>query len=233
MLDINQCLNEKNEIFYNENIKPYTNITLENNIKDNNIWEVSFTSNSTDIIIKAGNDFPNVESFSHEMLHIYLFLNGFNCCYIDYLPFYRQLCSNICMINETICGIANAISHYKMLPIYIDILKMDKIKFCSDWDPKITDADLLNLRSSMYDKKIDSCNFTKFIRFYFNSRYNFSDELNNKFSVYQKELKSKDAVLYGILENCCNGWDNSNDYKNSKFFIQLYSNLTKYLSDHV
>jgi hypothetical protein len=227
---IEQCLDDRNREFYINNIASKFNVTLISSKTNSNIWLASYKDNDKNVSIIAGNDFPNIESFTHEMLHLYLFDKGFNTFYIESIEFFGKLKQNLikplCLVN----GISNAISHYKMLPIFTEMLHMKKEKFFPSQIQYVNDNHLTNLEEKFkYDLANRTYYFTNFIRHFFDIRYHFSDSLEKVYSDYSNRLKSIDPILFNILNNNCENWENSESFDNTDFFNSMYIQLESYL----
>ena len=168
-LDINLCLNEISEAFFNKHLKGSLDIEFISSRTDNNIWCSKYRDNDDHVFIYAGNNYPNIECFAHEMLHLYLFLHGFGTWGPSSYGFYQKLNRNLVESQQIIDGISNAIAHKKMLPIYLDELKMDKTKFFSSWDRLVDDKRIASLYDMFHNNSsVKKYHFTEFIRIYYN-----------------------------------------------------------------
>jgi len=229
-LDIQACIEDINEDFYKENIENSFNIKLLSSNENNKKWRVDYQDNDPDVTIYAGEDFPNIGSFTHEILHLYLFDNDFELFPSSTLQFYSKLYRKIVETKETVDGILNAIAHYKMLPLFTDRLGFRKIDFFPNGERVVTDADIERLKEKYkIDSTYDNYPFTNFIRTFFDTRYHFSSDLESEYGQYIEELKSIDGGLYNILDNNCLTWEKSKSYNNTDFFNSLYKQLNDYL----
>jgi len=230
-LEIKDCLNHQNEAFFNDHIKYAFEIDLISSNEASNFWCLKCRDNDPKVLIIAGNDYPNIESFTHEILHLFLIKNGFFPSWgTNLICFYPKLKSKIAEIPLTTESISNAIAHKKMLSIFEDSLKMDKQKFFSKWVRFEDDTSIAVLKQTYRTAiGINQYSFTNFIRTFFNTRYHFSDNLVHIYHNYQNELSQLDYKLYKILNDVCDDWDGSSIYDNSAFFNKLYKNLEDYL----
>lgn len=229
-MNIEQCLDNRNKDFYIENIASNLNVTLISSETNSNVWQAIYRDNDKNAFIVAGNDFPNIESFTHEMLHLYLFVNGFNTFGLTSILFYEKLNRNLIESKKTINGISNAISHYKMLPIFIEELKMEKDLFFPSQIQYVNNNLLTNLEENFKNDLANRPNhFTNFIRHFFDIRYHFSHNLEKEYSNYKERLKVIDNELFNILNRSCETWEKSEGFDNTDFFNTMYSQLEDYL----
>jgi hypothetical protein len=229
-LEIGKCLDDRNRKFYYKEISSYFDVNLVNRNENNDVWGANYNNESKYVTIYAGNNYPNIGFFTHEMLHLYLFKHGFkSVSEDDYLEFI-ELRHMILNPQQTIVTIANDIAHYKMLPIFTDKLGFNKDDFFSTTNMLIKAKDIDNLifgfNSNPNNRKL---HFTNFIHIYFDTRYHFSDELEEKYSSFQVKLQETDCKLFSILKAHCDVWEKDiSDYSNSKFFRSLFSDLEEY-----
>lgn len=101
-MDIKPCLGVNNiEEFYKKHIEPEFKVELCSTGIENNIWSNKYRDGEEDAQILAGNDYPNPLSFSHEMLHLYLYANEFSTLsnwFISFPDAYNRL--NSCLITS-------------------------------------------------------------------------------------------------------------------------------------
>jgi hypothetical protein len=227
-MEVEECINEKNADFYYNKVANELTVKLVAANSGNNIWHVRYKDGDPNVYIFCGDNFPDVECFTHEILHLYLFKNGFSTFFLDHIQYYNKLSITLLNPKETLDGIANAISHYKMLPLFTNELNMQKEIFFPNHIRYINDQDITRLKNiNAYPSQEI---FTNFIRHYFNARYYFSDILNAEYNNYFNELSVINNELYSILDGVCNEWEkNINEYDNVNFFTSLYNQLEEYL----
>jgi len=229
-LNIECCLDSRNRRFYDEHICGKLKVSLILSEHDSNIWRAQYSDGHTDVSIIAGNDFPNVESFSHEMLHLYLFANGFNAFGLTLYAFFERLKVNLHDPTDVINGILNAIAHCKMLPIFIDELKMKEELFFSSSKKFVDNERIVSLIVRQRNLPNNPpLYFTEFIRCFFDLRYHFQDKLDNSYNLYTKKLKVLDPALFHILDDNCKKWEYSSGFDNTDFFHNVYEQLNDYL----
>lgn len=230
-MEIEKCLDERNRDFYKENVASKLRVRLLPSDVDSNTWTAKYRDGDTEVFIIAGNDYPNIESFTHEMLHLYLFANSFSTFGITAFAFFDKLKRNLVLPQVTLDGIFNAIAHYKMLPIFTKDLKMDKAKFLANAGKLVMESDIKLLESSFHsDIEGLPYHFTNFIRFFFDIRYHFSKELEQRYREYQERIRAIDDRLYKILDTNCSMWESDiKSYDNTVFFNSLYADLDDYL----
>ncbi len=174
-----------------------------------------------------------VDSFSHELLHVYL----------DYHEFYLGGNFKNTMWQSNIFQrlfdiklaehITNCISHRLMLPIYLG-MGFDRSKFLHDYNDYKMEPGFLNKLSKAYKVKgsqsISAANI--FIGKFFalkcdpNPEFDYSPEL--------QKLRGIDPLLYGFLDDYYHQWDGY-DFKNDEFSEYrdknslFYNNIKKWL----
>lgn len=228
-MKVEDCLDNRNTLFYRSQVETKLNVSIIPNPLEDNIWRARYRNGDQNVFIVAGSNYPNIESFTHEMLHLYLFANGFKVYLAKDISDFEILRVRLLSPSETLDGIANLISHYKMLPIYINELKMEKAKFFADAYQYVTDDNLGDLEKNY--SKTDSVRFTNFVRHFFDTRYHFSEIYKEPYSNYTRQLELIDKTLYIILDNHCSEWEKKiTSYDNTHFFNSLFNALENYLA---
>jgi hypothetical protein len=230
-LEIEKCLNESNRDFYYCNVDSKLNVNLISSNVDDHIWWNKCRDSDIDVTIIAGNDYPNPFSFSHEMLHLYLFANGFSSFGLKLIDSYPKLSTNLINHEDSINDILNVMAHPKMIPIFTNRLRMPELKFFAKRIRLVHDVDIDKLKHGFNPSGNDfSINFTNYLRFFFYSRYNCLQEFDVDYLKYNSELKEIDNQLFDILDKTCSIWDKyPEDYNNIAFFYYMFSELEKYL----
>jgi hypothetical protein len=146
-----------------------------------------------------------VDSFTHELLHIYLRMKDI---YIT-SALIRLIASNERVkkisSSELIEHIGNCLCHIKMLPVYIG-LGFDKQHFLEDfYTHKCSDAELASIKNNfktlwMYNSKAIDLFIGKFIAM------KADPNSSNDYSSYLNELMKIDKELYVVLDNLYNDW---------------------------
>jgi hypothetical protein len=228
--EIKKCLKKSNRKFYNDNVASELKVTLISSGLDNNKWWNEFIDGNENVKIFAGKDYPNEFSFSHEMLHLYLFANGF-ASHAANIDCYQRLRFHIVDAKILSDEIANCTAHYKMLPIFTKKLKYKKVKFFANWERLVHDDDISKLTAEYKCTCPNQCiHFTNFIKFFFYTRYHFNDDLSQEYIDYQDKLKKIDEILYKILLDSCTLWEKDmTNYNNLEFINTLYPKLNEYL----
>lgn len=229
-LEINKCLNEFNREFYSNNVASELNVKLFSSETNDNIWSNNFIDGNENVTICAGNDYPNVYSFSHEMLHLYLFANQFSS-HGSHINCYESLRCHIVNPIKLANEITNCTAHYKMLPIFTKELNHGKHFFFANWKRLVNDPDIAILKAEYeYTCSSQCVHFTNFIKYFFYTRYHFNNALAKEYNNYQDKLKEIDKALFEILANSCTLWEKEiTNYNNIKFTNSLYPELNKYL----
>lgn len=233
-LDFEPCLDDRNRVLFKVEIAPTYNIKFVKQHGNINLWGVIYRNGSNEVTIFAGNDYPNVECFTHEILHLFLFKNGFKPLSEENLIGYDNFGQSLVTPTQILKNIENQTAHYKMLPIYIDQLQYDKDLFFSKDNQPILQCNLDALENDFKIKlgkmKIP---FTNFLTIYFDTRYHFSVEYEDQYSMFQSKLKEIDSELFSILTYHCEEWEkNITDYSNDCFVTSLFKALEGYCLKH-
>lgn len=226
-LRIEDCLTSQNKHFYEDKVQGRLIIRLLSSGDDDLFWGVQYRQHLNEAIIYVGKDFPNVESFTHEILHLYLMINGFDLKIINTIENYSHLNSTLVDTKkqDLFVEIGNHISHYKMLPLFTDGLGFEKSKFMAKWERSITDDNFLSFKNGYGDPEKYKLNFINFIIIFFDTRYHFQDELIEDYKRYSFELEGLDPFLYKGLNEACMKWDKSESFDNKAFYTALYHHL--------
>lgn len=153
---------------------------------------------------------PCVESFAHELLHLYIrstktYLGAAITLFVKASPVLSAIFS-----EQLLQHISNTIDHVKMFPIYLK-MGYDKKLFISDFDnPKLTGADILSIQNNFRKKglfhkvvyKASAIDF--FIGKFFAACACPNDAID--YSSYLNDLKSLDCQLYSILDRFWQEW---------------------------
>lgn len=230
-MEPDDCLDKRNHDFYYMEIANNLNVNLILGNTGNKVWTVQYRDGDENVSVFAGIDYPNIESFSHEILHLYLFINGFKTFYIEYVIMFSNLFKTLIKPFETLNEISNTISHFKMYPLFTEKLKMDGSKFLSNINNYMSDDHLKDLLKNKKGNSQDlQYYFTNFIRHYFDVRYDFPFILSEKNKYFLTQLKNIDEKLFTILEECCIAWEaDICNYDNEEFFCTLIFKLDQYL----
>lgn len=229
--DVYSCLDERNSDFYHNEVRAHLKVFFAEG-GDNTIWTCKYSDAADFAWICYGNNYPHIESFTHEILHLYLYINGYSTFYYGYAQCFPNLVNYIGELEATLDGISNIISHKKMLPIFVERLRMNKDHFFSkDGIQFLPESSIEKIKNNFHTVPEEfSENFTNFIRHYFNTRYCFFDSLIDKYEQYQNDLRQTDPNLFGIMEACSRAWDSDlNNFENTNFFTDLILGLDKYL----
>lgn len=141
-----------------------------------------------------------IDSFTHEMLHVYLRLREFYFGGALQMNLgYDSIFSQIFSAN-LIEHIGNCLDHVKMLSLYID-LGFERRKFISDYDLfKCTDLEILNLQRFY---KVNNAVNSKLAGTYIGKLVSIFADPNDSFdySTHLSELQKIDPHLYKIVED--------------------------------
>lgn len=165
--------------------------------------EYSCYSEGTNITFFVNSDNLCKDSFTHEMLHVYLRIKGFyfGGSITNLFAGHRLLSTTIS--EELIEHIGNCLDHIKMLPIYLD-MGFEREKFLLDYDLYKCTQEEINLFKKFYrtGNKINIQAVDSYIGRLVsiladpNEKFNYSKDLEN--------LKKIDPLLFQIVERLIN-----------------------------
>ncbi len=134
---LTNLLNDRNEFLWHE-IKKNYNIKFEKS--SNKEYAVFQQSKNVTFYVDESNLCP--DSFTHEMLHLYLSLNGIHINGALRLRLLGDDFFSFILSPNLIEHIGNCLEHVKMLPIYLE-MGFDRTKFILDYDVYKCDNDEL------------------------------------------------------------------------------------------
>jgi hypothetical protein len=175
------------------------------------------------------------DSFTHELLHIYIRQKG---VFIGTNLKLKLLQSNILakiFVPGLVEHVGNCLDHIKMFPVYVS-LGFQNEKFLFDYHtPKCTDQEISDIKSQY---KFGSKFYSKAVEVYIGKYIGIKGEVNEEFD-YKKHLtalKKIDEELFYSLENLTTSWMDLNiesdnpayDYKSivSTFYQDLKEWMT-------
>lgn len=230
---MNELIDSRNEKLWNEINENYI-VTFE----DSTNGEYACDIQSENVIFIIDKNNLCKDSFTHEMLHVYMSMKDlyFSSALKLTIPQSRLLSENLTF--DLIEHIGNCLDHIKILPIYLE-LGFDRTKFLLDYDLYKCSAEEISQFNKYYKvgKKIN----TKAIDSYIgrlvaifsdpNESFDYSSDLN--------KLQKIDPLLYKIVERLINHTkelkvvDRKNHEDNHRTVISnFYKNLTKWIAQN-
>ncbi|WP_271785446.1 hypothetical protein [Aquimarina algiphila] len=219
-------IDNRNESLWNDLNKTHSiNINLGNHPN----YACDSSNNDSTIIVPEKN--IDIDSFTHELLHILIRQKGlFFGSSLENLVLGNEILSQV-FSDELIEHFANCIDHIKMLPIYLD-LGFDKKKFIIDYDVnKCTKSEIKQIKENY---KVRGNYLGEAVDFYIAKYISIKADPKQHIN-YPKsltELKNIDSKLFGILDKCINDWKKmpiesenimDDDYRSISF--ELYQSL--------
>lgn len=195
-----ELIDSRNENLWNS-INEKFNVTFEDSING----EYACYSQNNDIIFYINQSNLSKDSFTHEMLHVYMRMND---CYIgaglENTIKGSRILSSILSAN-LIEHMGNCLDHIKMLPIYIE-LGFEKEKFIMDYfEYKCTQEEIQMFKKFYQTNKKINLNA---VDPYIGRLISILADPNDKFDYKNdlSELKKIDTLLFQIIENFINHW---------------------------
>lgn len=223
MLNPEKYLDHRNQDLWNELCENFS-IRLEYSKEDN--YACFCQGKQASLFVDR--DSVCRDSFTHELLHIYLkskdiYLGNS----IRLLVSYDEVLSKI-LSDNLLEHIGNCLDHIKMLPIYLDKgFRVDK--FLSDYtEPKCTENEITLIRQYINAPNSWKQAADLYIGKYFAIKS--CPNLSFDYSHYLKQLNGIDSELYEILDKFWNGWINFDIYNQDAIFNN-YRDLSTFLTD--
>lgn len=166
----------------------------------------------TAIIFVPADSKPCIESFVHELLHLYIHSTQNHLGAAITLSVKASPVLSAIFSEQLLQYISNTLEHVKMFPLYLE-MGYDKKLFISDFDkPKLTSADIFYIQNNFRKKGLfhkvvyKTSAIDSFIEKFFAACACPNDAIN--YSLYLNELKSLDHQLYFILDRFWQEWLN-------------------------
>ncbi|GAB3202204.1 hypothetical protein ABID22_003819 [Pontibacter aydingkolensis] len=196
-----ELVDERNQKLWNE-IDQKLNVKLSPSLND----EYSCYSQGQDIIFYIDENNFCKDSFTHEMLHVYLRLHGlFIGAGLKNTIIQSRILSNV-FSSGLIEHLGNCFDHIKMLPMYID-MGFNREKFILDYNTHKCTTSEIQLLKREYKKgnRINS----KAADFYIGKYFAIKADPNDSFDYTSQllDLKKIDPLLYGALEATVKHWE--------------------------
>ena len=226
------------ELIDSRNEKLWNTLTDKYNIsfKDSNNDEYSCYSENDDITFYIVRDNLCKDSFTHEMLHVYLRMND---CFIGAglkNTIWQSKILTSMLSFDLLEHMGNCLDHIKMLPIYLS-MGFEREKFIIDYNiHKCSPEELTSLkRNYRQEKKVNPKAVDLYIGKYFamladpNDSFDYSNQLES--------LAKIDPLLYHINKRMIDFWHEikiedrqimDDDYHSVLF--EYYDNLKKWIS---
>jgi len=211
--------------------------TIDIELSDNDEYSC-FNINKNSTIYVVPHDL-SPESFTHELLHLYLRLKE---TYIGaaFTMMVKDSKTLTKIFSDPLLDhVGNCLDHIKMFQIY-DGLGFEPTKFIMDFDKiKCTSSDLKLLKQNYRKRGHYSCEAVDFyIGKYIAIQADFNDAIDYDYCL--SEMKRLDPSLFGLLERFIIAWEDfdieSDDIIASSYHLilnDLYEDLKKWLSKKV
>ena len=230
-IDYNDLTNKKTKPLYTELASKYSFEILrviQPEIDSNN-WFCNI--NCDEVQIKTYDKNNTVEYFTHELLHIYLDMNGFVESKIVFknLVYGKGNIQYILGTNE-IGHINNTLAHTKMLPLFLDY-GFEISSFTSDFNKKLETEQIINhVRSELPKREIPNSGIKTFICQYFSMRFLINKNFEKEYIACLNRLGKLDRNLFQICEKIANKWEKTIDwYINYKLIDELVNDIENWL----
>jgi hypothetical protein len=226
-----ELIDFRNEKLWTE-LKEHFNITFE----ESQNGEYSCYTQNDDVTFYYVKSNLCIDSFTHEMLHVYLRMND---CFIggglkNTINQSKILTSILSF--ELIEHMGNCLDHIKMLPIYLN-MGFDREKFILDYhDHKCSNEELKFLKKNYkISKKVNPVA----VDLYFGKFFAIKADPNNSFdySSQLSVLKKIDPLLFQISERMIDFWNEIKienrqiiDDNYHSVLFEYYENLKKWIS---
>ena len=206
VVDVSPYLDEKSGRLW-DSLKQLFDIKVCYN--NDNTYTV-YTQNNTAIIYVPSYGNPCVDSFAHELLHIYFrstktYIGSAIILSVREIPILSLIIS-----EQLLTHISNVLEHVKMYPIYLD-MGYDKKMFISDYEkPKLTSDEVQVIKRDFCQKRIFRRNLynASAVDFYIGKFFaaNACPNPALNYSIYLNDLHNIDSELYSVLDCFWQKW---------------------------
>lgn len=199
--NIHLLLDKRNQSLWNE-IKKNYNIKFQKS--ENNEYAAYQQYKKVIFFIDENNLCP--DSFTHEMLHVYLSLNKIHIGGALKLNLLADDFFSTVLTNNLIEHVSNCLEHVKMLPIYLE-MGFDRTKFILDYHIFKSDEEELK-NFELYYTSNNIINKTA-IDPYIGRLVSILADPNPSFdyTLQLKKLQKVDAKLFKVITNLFNNWN--------------------------
>ena len=222
-MHITNYINEKNKSIWNE-LKGLYQIDLIYNPKEYS-WKVN--KEAEKFIITTPTNKIEIESFTHELLHIYIEHKGMSSPEDILHSMYGKESFKILTTNGLFAKIHNFCSHKKMFPYYIELGFSEK-KFLSH-KANMNFFDFSILKSSFLKKEKIKLSIVDFIGFSISFFNNEGKSQAKKNARCLGKLKKIRPDLFEIIERFNLNWEDSTDFNLSREFMKFDYELNEWL----
>lgn len=191
-------------------------------------WRVNSETNPIEIYTSSKT--PEIPSFTHELLHIYIESKGMSTDRNLLHSIYGKKSSQILTRNALFAQIHNCCSHTKMFPYFIEMGFAERA-FIAD-RIKLRNINYYILRIGFSFKKTLSLAVTDFIS-HTTALFNDNEFANRKNIIKSlKKLQKLNPSLFKIVEKFNVRWRNSEDVNLAYYFQEFDNELNEWLIEN-
>lgn len=220
----------------NENLWKRLNENYNISFLETDSIEYGCYSKNNDVVFHISSNNRCKDSFTHEMLHIYLRLNGSSIASGFKKTINESKILSYAMSEGLLEHIGNCLDHIKMLPMYLD-MGFDRTKFIIDFAENKCIPSEINFLRKHY--KIGKSINAKAFDIYFGKLLAILADPNPKidYSKQIAELKKIDLLLFQIINEMVKHWqqikiDNREVFDDNfnTVLVKFYENMKKWIS---
>jgi hypothetical protein len=188
-----------------------------NGIRNKKIWSCTPQGDMAKFLFYENNHC--IDSFTHELLHLYLLKNGFKDSK-EFIPFIEADTYRECLFPRDLLGhINNVLAHEKMFPLYEK--DFNRELFVCDYHDRIP----IEAYKAEIDKSFDAAGFPNdglkcFIATFFTVKDVRNPKFNEEYSTYLQYLENKNPALYALLNTNWGTWLAEGQVQNNKIVIE-------------
>jgi hypothetical protein len=164
---------------------------------------------------------PSIESFSHELLHVYIEIKGFKLSSLVTMFMAKSLTLQPIVSPELLLHVGNCIDHKRMLPLYLECGFAREL-FIHDYQKeRYQEFEILAAETLIHTSSWHA-GANIFIATFFSIMANLNDVQDDAATLFR--LQGADPQLYSIL------WDTWHRWESRKTF-EVYHQFSYYLDD--
>jgi hypothetical protein len=225
--DLNKLLDNRSKPIWDE-VQNHYRVTLK--FHDANHYSCEY--NGKEVIMYVTKDGYNPNYFAHEILHLYIRINGSDIG-DNLITLFRSNPKLLNVLNEQLLHrVTNTLEHFKMLPIYLE-RGFAQCQFIVNYEQPVADIDsIISITTKLSDNSVASRFAAEdYILVFFTMKANSNPKIN--YADLLELLKEADASLYKIIDDFWSDWVNFDATigRNnlSLIVIKFYDSLAKWI----
>lgn len=231
-IDVNDFLDDRNRKLWEEVSSNY-NIIIEQSDEDNYMCNLAYDRSVIYVLL---GDISSA-SFTHELLHIHLFLKGLSVS--KNIKDIKQIDNKLdSLLSRNLADhIGNSLTHRAMLPIFLD-MGYKRSDFLTDYHKiKMNKIVLKDISSNLRRNRLFKYNYnSNYLDLYIGKYFAMKccPNPSNDYSYYMKKFKLIDEKLFNILEDFVVQFDDliikDKSFSDIEITYDFCTNINKWLN---